>query len=40
MMMQHRRLPARRPGAHALGSLTQSALVDEDNGTPLPERFF
>src|SRR5215472_2161126 len=40
MMMQHRRLPARRPGAHSVGSLAQPALIDEDDGALFPERFF
>ena len=40
VVLQHRSLSARRPGAHPMGPLAQSALVDEDDGAPLAERFF
>src|SRR5689334_20571815 len=40
MMVQHRSLSPRRPGTHPVGPLAQSALVDEDDGAPLAERFF
>ena len=40
MVLQHRGLPARRPCAYAVGSLAQSAFVDEDDGTPLAPGFF
>lgn len=31
VILQHRRLPARRPGAAAVRALAQSTLVDEDD---------
>jgi hypothetical protein len=40
VILQHRRLPTWRPGAHPVGPLAQSALVDEDDGTSLLEGFF
>ena len=40
MILQHRGLPARRPGPHPMRSFAQSAFVDEDDGAPLAERFF
>src|ERR1700761_8911782 len=40
MVLQHRRLPARRPGAHPMGPLAQSAFVDEEDRAALAERFF
>jgi hypothetical protein len=35
VVLEDRRLPARRPGAAAVGALGQSALVDEDDRLPL-----
>jgi len=32
VILQHRRLPARGPGTAAVGTLAQSAFVDEDDG--------
>src|SRR5258708_5421185 len=40
MILQHRGLSARSPGAHPMGPLAQPALVDKDDGAPLAERFF
>ena len=40
MILQHRSLSARGPGAHPMGPLAQPALVDKDDGTPFAERFF
>src|SRR5579863_7145075 len=40
MILQHRGLSARRPGAHPMGPLAQPALVDEDDGAPLAACFF
>src|ERR1035437_7747960 len=40
VILQHRSLSARRPGAHPMGPLAQPALVDKDDGAPLAERFF
>src|SRR5260370_31002878 len=40
MILQHRGLSARRPSAAAVGSLAQSALVDEDDGLARPAGFF
>src|SRR5208282_1697768 len=40
VILQYRSLSARRPGAHAMGPFAQPALVDEDDGAPLAERFF
>jgi hypothetical protein len=37
MLLQRRNLSARRPGAHPMGPLAQSALADEDNGAPLAQ---
>ncbi len=39
-LMQHGCLPARRPGAHPMRTGAQPRLVDEDDGAPLPTRFF
>src|SRR5205807_10337561 len=38
MILQHRGLSARGPGAHPMGPLAQPALVDEDDGAPLADR--
>jgi hypothetical protein len=40
MILQHRSLSARGPGAHPMRSLAQPALVDKDDDAPLAERFF
>ena len=40
VILQYRSLSARRPGAHPMGPLAQSALVDKDDGAPLAESFF
>src|SRR6266851_3988995 len=40
MILQHWGLSARRPRAAAVGSLAQSALVDEDDGLARPAGFF
>ena len=40
VILQHRRVSARGPGAHPMGALAQSAFVDEDDGAPRAERFF
>src|ERR1700730_2780199 len=40
VILQHRSLSARGPSAHPMGPLAQPALVDEDDGAPLAERFF
>src|SRR5712671_4433435 len=40
MILQHRGLSPRGPGAHPMGPLAQPARVDEDDGAPLAERFF
>src|SRR5216683_2989923 len=40
MMLQHRGLPARRPGAHPLRPFVHSAFVDEDDRAPLAAGFF
>jgi len=40
VILQHRSLPARRPGPHPMRPFAQSAFVDEDDGAPLAERFF
>lgn len=40
VVLQDRRLTARRPGAAAMRPLAQSAFVEKDDGTPLPPRFF
>jgi hypothetical protein len=40
MMLQHRSLPARRPGPHPMRPFAHSALVDEDDRAPLAEGFF
>src|SRR5271168_2985059 len=40
VILQHRSLSARSPGAHPMGPLAQPALVDEDDGAPLAEGFF
>ena len=34
MILQHRGLSARSPGAHPMGPLAQPALVDKDDGAP------
>ena len=39
VVLQHRSLPARRPGTYPVRSLAQSAFVDEDDGAPFAERF-
>ena len=40
VILQHRRLPTRRPGAAAVRTLAQSALVDEDDCARLLSCFF
>src|SRR5271170_219536 len=40
VILQHRRVSARRPGPHPVGPLAQPALVDEEDGAALAERFF
>ena len=40
VILQDRCLSARRPGPHPMRALAQSALVDEDDGSPLAEGFF
>src|SRR5262249_15862854 len=40
VILQDRSLSARRPGSHPIPPFAQSALVDEDDGAPLAERFF
>jgi hypothetical protein len=40
MILQHRGLSARGPGAHPMRPLAQPTFVDEDDGAPLAERFF
>jgi hypothetical protein len=40
VVLQHRRLAARCPGSASMRALTQSAFVDEDDGTPFPAGFF
>src|ERR1035437_6936982 len=40
VILQHRRVSARGPGAHPMGPLAQPAFVDEDDGAPRAERFF
>jgi hypothetical protein len=40
MILQHRGLSARGPGAHPMGSLAQPAFIDEDDSAPLAECFF
>ena len=40
VVLQHRRLPARRPGPHPMRSFAQSAFVDEDDRAPFPAGFF
>src|ERR1700722_6652288 len=40
MILQHRGLSARGPGAHPMRPLAQPTFVDEDVGAPLAERFF
>jgi MFS family permease len=40
VILQDRSLSARRPGPHPMRAFAQSALVDEDDGSPLAERFF
>src|SRR6516162_3701027 len=40
VILQHRSLSAWRPGPHPMRTFAQSALVDEDDGSPLAERFF
>jgi len=38
--LQYRRLAARRPGAHPMGFLTQSAFINEDDGAAFASGFF
>src|ERR1700758_2816460 len=40
VVLQYRRVPTRGPGATAMGSLAQSAFIDEDDGTPFFSGFF
>ena len=40
VILQHRGLPARRPGPHPMRPFAQSAFVDKDDGTPLAAGFF
>jgi hypothetical protein len=40
VVLQHWSLPARRPGAAAVGPFAQSAFVDEDDGLARPAGFF
>src|ERR1700693_845169 len=40
VILQHRRLPAPRPGTAAMRPLAQSALVEEDDRAPLFLGFF
>src|SRR5439155_24073885 len=40
VILQHRRLSACRPGTTAVRALAQSALVDEDDRSPLFASFF
>jgi hypothetical protein len=40
MILQHRGLSARGPGAHPMRPLAQPTFVDEDDGAPLAARFF
>ena len=40
MILQHWGLSARGPSAQPMGSLTQPAFIDEEDGAPLAERFF
>ncbi len=40
VILQHRRLPFRRPGAAAVWALAQSAFVDENDRAPLVLGFF
>src|ERR1019366_3273043 len=40
VILQHRRVSTRGPGAHPMGPLAQPAFVDEDDGAPRAERFF
>ena len=39
-VLQHRRLAARRPGAHAVRSFRKAALVHKRDDSPLGQRFF
>ncbi len=40
VILQDRSLSARSPSPHPMWAFAQSTLVDEDDGSPLPERFF
>ena len=40
VILQYRRLSARRPGPHPVRSLAQSAFVDEDDRAPFAQGFF
>ena len=40
VVLQHRSLAARRPGAHPVRALAQSTFVDENDDAPFPAGFF